>query len=65
MNLYTLMLSLAFSAMMVGCRKVGGAGGSANLNKIIIIGIATNYIMDVQIVTKIEGDKEITYLWSV
>ena len=44
-NLYTLMPSIAFSAMMVGCREVGAGGGSVNfdtkLNNIAIYGIAT------------------------
>ena len=31
-NLYTLMPSIAFSAMMVCCRKVGAGGGSVNFS---------------------------------
>ena len=40
-NLYTLMPSVAFSAMTVGCREVGAGGGSVNFNtKLKLYGIA-------------------------
>ena len=42
LNLYTLMPSIAFSAMKVSCREVGGAGGSATPNEDTINKIVVN-----------------------